>query len=209
MGKLHLYAISVDEVRSWFGGAPELAGSLRAIAAESFPTPIEPQTGTRLRQLGPLFKKSLEPMKPPIGPTPIDVENLVSGRAIPPQRLEPAWQIICVWLGQLSSQKVTLDITPRLLDDLDFELVRAGLPSNLSVQRLWGREIGLSLMKPHNLQCGYSTVSHVRQTTDWMLECPDELEETSRTILQPIIDFLSSIEGESEVIGLWWLEQPI
>lgn len=207
MGKLHLYAIGVDEVRSWFGAAPELAGNLRVIAAEHFPTPIEPQTGTRLRQLGPLFKKSLEPMKPPIGPAPIDVENLVSGRAIPPERLEPAWQIICAWLGELSNQQIVIEITPRQLDDLDFELVRAGLPSQLSIQRLWGRELGLSLMKPQNLQCGYSTPRHVRQTTDWLLECPDELEPTSLAKIQPIISFLTAIDGEREVIGVWWLDQ--
>ncbi len=90
MGTLKLWAVGIDEVREIFSANPEVAERLRAAAAARFRTDLPRQPGL-LGKLGPLLRPSTDPAAPRPGvPGSEDVEDLLAGHHIPPQRRTPS-----------------------------------------------------------------------------------------------------------------------
>ena len=103
MGRLSLFAISITELRDIFGAAPELAQHLRAITTRQFPTPTEHRhRGPLLGRIGPALKRPTDPPNAPARPPKAHCEVLLAGRAVQPERLGYAWQIVLAWLEELS-----------------------------------------------------------------------------------------------------------
>ena len=217
MAELHLFGIAVDEVRDMFGADPTLAGALRSIAAERFSALMSEQRprGTMLGKVGPLFRHPIDQPQVPVGPSAADIENLVAGRAIDPTRLDACWQIVCSWLHARSALHADAPATASQIEAIEFDLARAGLPSQFAIGRLWARDLGVNLQPGHGMQVGYAKNGHAMATRTAMHAVRDELDPASRPYLDFIVGFLDRVahwdaahreaaHPPLDVVGIWW-----
>lgn len=64
-------------------------------------------------RVGPALKRPIDPPHAPARiQTMADCEVLLAGRAVPPERLSYAWQIVLVWLDDPSWGRLDVDLPP-------------------------------------------------------------------------------------------------
>jgi hypothetical protein len=190
MGTLKLWAVGIDEVREIFSANPEVAERLRAAAVARFRTDL-PRPRGLLGKLGPLLRPANDPAAPRPGvPGPEDVEDLLAGRHILPQRLSQAWTLLEFWIGALSWGSGEWSLTTTGLRELDFDLARAGIPARYSVSDLFANGLGVSLSRCENLAAGYVRAEQAHQMADaWAVGTP-ALEPDNQPAATEITDFL-------------------
>lgn len=191
MHELRLFAISIDDVRDIFGAEPSLAARLRDLAAAAF-TPSRPQT-TVLDRIGPLFLRhrttEVDPRRPLTG----DVEAILSGGHIPLDRLPQCWRLLVMWLENISAWH--LDVALNGLEKVEFELARAGLPSDFSLRSLAGRELGTPLRPQPEQVVGYSKHGHVVEAAHHLRMVHDEAAAEFGATMASIESVLSLMEA--------------
>lgn len=190
MSTLKLWAIGIDEVRAIFRAEPELADRLRQAASERFGTTAPQQPGL-LGKLGPFLRNGGDPAAPRPGvPNAEDVENLLSGRFVPPHRLVEAWNLLEFWLDTLAAGSGRWPLTEGGLNEFDFDLVRAEVSARYGISELFKANLGVSLTRCAGLAAGWVPGSHAEaMRTAW----PDGLAELSpahREFAEAIIAFL-------------------
>lgn len=121
MAELRAYAVAAVEVRALAGADPEERGRLRELARRTWAAP-RPRTRDLL---GPMHRRV--PGAPVIAaddPTPADLETLLAGSAVPPERGAATWRLVEALVAALarSSTRVTDARVPPGL------LVPTGLP---------------------------------------------------------------------------------
>lgn len=191
MGTLKLWAVGIDEVREIFSANPEVAERLRTAAAARFRTDLPRQRGL-LGRLGPLLRPTTDPAAPRPGvPGSDDVEDLLAGRHIPPQRLGPAWALLEFWIDTLSWGTGEWPLTTGGLKDLDFDLARARVPARFGLSDLFTKGLGISLSLCENLAAGYVRGEHAQQmAAAWVAGTP-ELEPANQSVATGITGFLA------------------
>lgn len=166
MGSLRLFAIGIDEVRDLVGAPPETAAALRAIAAAHF-GPETPSTPGLLSKLGPLFARAVDaPVIRPDQPTRAEVDALLAGGFVPPERLPAAWNLLEVWLAALAWGTWRTEVDVSVLTEVDFDLARAGVPARYGVRDLLQSGLGIALRPAPGLAAGYCRLAHVLATTE-------------------------------------------
>ncbi|MGV8847292.1 hypothetical protein [Tessaracoccus sp.] len=160
MQELRLFAISIDAVRDIFGADAPLAAHLRQVAARHFAPAPRPRS--IVDRVGPLFARQPSTQIDRRNPTSADVDSLLAGGHIPPDRLSPCWRLLLVWLEDLAPHHSTIRVDA--LDQLEFDLARAGLPSDFSLRHLARRELGTALRPMPDQIVGYSKHVHVVET---------------------------------------------
>ena len=190
MGTLKLWAVGIDEVREIFSADPEVADRLRTAAAARFRTDLPRQPGL-LGKLGPLLRPSSDPAAPRPGvPGVEDVDDLLAGHHIPPQRLAPAWTLLEFWIGTLSWGSGEWPLTTAGLTDLDFDLARARVPTRYGLSDLFAKGLGISLSRCENLAAGFVPAEQAnRMAAAWALGAA-ELEPANQPVATGIIGFL-------------------
>lgn len=191
MAMLRGFVLGIDEVRDIFGAAPSLAARLRAVAASAFPPPARPQRPGLLGWLGPVFKRDEKLIVDPGRPCGADVDALLAGRFCPPERLGPAWEILCVWLAELAHGQAEISANAERLGELEFSLARAGLPSPLALGTLLANDPQLPLLPPAGTSVGYAKHHHVRAVCQALGERVSDLPEPDRDVLEPFLQALS------------------
>lgn len=166
MGSLRLYAIGIDEVRDFFSASAETASTLRAIAAARFPSP-EPRSPGLLGKLGPLFARPVDaPVIRPDVPSGSDVEALLSGRFVGPDRLPAAWTLLEAWVDALAWGHHRLELDEAEVREFDFDLARAGIPARYDLTGLVTTPLGIAMRPYPGLVAGFTRLSHVTALTD-------------------------------------------
>jgi hypothetical protein len=191
---LTLWAIGIDDVRGIFGATDPLADQLRASAGQRFATSAPHQPGL-LGKLGPMLRGGGDPAAPRPGvPNAEDVENLLAGRFVPPQRLVQAWNLLEFWLGTLAVGSQSWPLTEAGLNEFDFDLVRAGVSARYGISDLFKAGLGISLTRCPGLASGWVTGSHAQaMRAAW----PDGLAELSpehRELAESIVGFLAGYD---------------
>lgn len=191
MHRLRLFAININDVRDIFGADPLLAARLRGVAARNF-TPAAPERSL-LQKIGPLFSRHRSTEVDSNNPLSTDVEAMLSGGHIPVERLPQCWQLLLTWLEELAAQHqcVTLDD----LEDTEFELARAGLPSTCSLRSLASRELGIAPRPPHDQLVGYSKHPHVLQVSRELRRILGDAGEGLGKRISSVLPLLSLAEG--------------
>jgi hypothetical protein len=190
MGTLKLWAVGIDEVREIFSANPEVAERLRAAAVARFRTDLPRQRGL-LGKLGPLLRPANDPAAPRPGvPGSDDVEDLLAGRHIPPHRLEQAWKLLEFWIGTLSWGSGEWPLTTARLRELDFDLVRAGIPAKYSVSDLFANGLGVSLSRCDNLAAGFVRAEQANEMTAVWSAGTDQLEPANQQLAAELVEFL-------------------
>ena len=218
MVEIRLYAIGIDEVRDWFGAGSETAATLRGITAERFWAPLaehRPPSGGMLAKLGPLFRHDPWAPRLPLGlPTPNDVEQLITGRFVAPDGLSRAWTVMRVWLEELSWGHLVLALADSEWRALEFDLARAGVPSQFAISKLWGLDPALPLGAEPGTSIGYAKHHHAVATADHLRAVAHRVGGNSRDPVRQVVDFLETLSGWNaaaaaagrptpDVVGSW------
>lgn len=195
MSRLKLWAISIDEVRGIVSADPDEAGRLRAAATEHFSlgTPTPPGL---LGKLGPFLRKGGDPAAPrPDSPTAQEVEDLLAGRFVPPDRLIPAWNLLEFWLDVVAFGTAGWTIAEPSLNDVDFDLARAQIPSRYGFSDLFKNSLGITLTRCAGLAAGWVPGQHAEaMATAW----PDGLAQLTpehAALATSVLEFLSQWEA--------------
>ncbi|MEE9964102.1 MAG: hypothetical protein K4304_03295 [Propionicimonas sp.] len=160
MSSLTLWAISIDEARGILSADLDTAGRLRAAATEHFAlgTPVQPGL---LGKLGPFLRKGGDPAAPrPDSPSPQEVEDLLAGRFVPPDRLIPAWNLLGYWFDVIAFGHATWALQEPGLNDFDFDLARAEIPSRYGLSELFKNSLGITLTRCAGLAAGWAPGQH-------------------------------------------------
>lgn len=156
MGELRLYAIGIDEVRGMFGARPEEAARLREVADRSLGPAPAAQSGGLLSRLGPIFRRdSSAPVLSPTQPRPADVDALLNGSYIPPDRVGATWRLLEILVAGSAWGSSKLELTSRSLDDLDFALARGGVSAAVGLRHLLNASTSVNLVPVQGLIVGY------------------------------------------------------
>ena len=156
MGEVRLYAIGIEEMRGIFGSPADQAAHLRDVAAQALaPAPVEARTGL-LSKLGPIFRR--HPATQVISPTqpePADVEMLLNGAYVPPERTGAAWRLLEIFVADMAWGSTRMSLTVQSLDDLDFALARGGVSSSVGLRHLLDTTASLPLVPVQGLTVGW------------------------------------------------------
>ncbi|TRY20100.1 hypothetical protein FOJ82_04335 [Tessaracoccus rhinocerotis] len=190
MHTLRLFAISIDAVRDIFGADPALAERLRAVAAARFAPP------TRARPSGilGLFRRDRQLEVDPSRPLVSDVEALLAGGYISPDRTRQCWLVLLAWLEELSTAHAELAV--RELDTLEFDLARAGLHSDNSLRNLAARQLGTILRPLPGQTVGYAKHSTAVDTLDALVSLGRTADEEFAAVIartDPVRDLLTVV----------------
>jgi hypothetical protein len=157
MGELRLYAIGIDEVRSMFGAAPAEKDRLREIATHALTPPQdERRRGGLLTKLGPMFKRPPAAVViSPTQPVPQDVEVLLAGAYVPPDRTGATWRVLETLVQGTAWGSTLMSLTAESLDDLDFALARGGVSASVGLRHLLNSTTSVTLVPVHGLTVGW------------------------------------------------------
>lgn len=156
MGELRLYAVGLDEVRALFGAPEERATRLREVAQRAFTPAAEAARGGLRSKLGPIFRRPpATPVISPTQPEPRDVDALLAGAYVPPERTGATWRVLETLVCDVAWGSTRMSLTPEALDDLDFALARGGVSASVGLRHLLDTTTSLSLVPVQGLKVGW------------------------------------------------------
>jgi hypothetical protein len=188
-----LWAVSITDVRGLFHPTGDVADKLRS------DVPFHVLKPYKQSWFRPLLKRDPgAPVLAPDSPLPSDVDKLLHGHFVPPDRLVPSWQIVSHWLDSLSVSSLQLSVDHAAAEKLDFDLARAGMASHFALRTLWARDAALPLGPMTGSEIGYQryavavelgkawraslgalegSVELVQQVSDWLGQLPAWAED--------------------------------
>jgi len=194
MMSVRLFALAIDEVRGIFGASDDVAAALRAIAASRFAPPARTAPGL----LGKLSPGRVRPPEDPSVPTNDDVEALLTGRFVRPDRLAPSWRVVELWIEAMALGRHRVDLKETEMDALDFDLAKAGVSPSLGLRALVAHPWGVLLGHAPGLVAGYVTGAHVDAMRDAWAGAVDELDEAHQERVRTFVAWLADFPGWRE-----------
>ena len=190
--ELRLWAINVDLFRQCFAAPPELAEKLREVTDSMTATSSSNKPGGLLSKLGPLLRHPpTAPVIRPGIPNRQDGESMMTSRYIASDRLSASWILAQAWLDSLATAHTTIPLPRTQFDELEFDLVRAGVPTQISIRHLWRHSIDIPLRVTDDMTVGYMEHPTVLYLVEqWKNALPD-LEEGTVEFATPLLDFAS------------------
>lgn len=199
MGELRFFAVGIDEVRDVFAASEELRERLRQSATRRLKPPEPPRIGL-LGKLGPMFRKPLNaPAVNPAEPTAADIENVLSGRFVAPERSDAAWALLRDWLAELAWGTTADTMTPDEMSALDFDLARAGMSSQYGFAKLLNAELGIPLRPARGLSTGYIKHHQVANLTHALEHADEQLESANAERVRRLTRWLHGFPHWAEV----------
>ena len=156
MGEVRFYAIGIAEMRGIFGASEATAEHLREIARRAFSREPEPARVGLLGRLGPIFRRvPAAPVVLSTDPEPRDVEVLLAGAYVPPDRTGATWRVLETLVSGLAWGSTRMSLTSEGLDDLDFALARGGVSAAVGLRHLLDTSASLNLVPVQGLTVGW------------------------------------------------------
>jgi len=119
------------------GADPERVAELRELARRAFAPAKEAQPAGLLSKLGPIFRRvPAAPVIPATQPEPRDVEILLAGAYVPPDRIGATWRVLEALVQATAWGSTRMGLTAAQLDDLDFALARGGVSAAVGLRHL-------------------------------------------------------------------------
>lgn len=191
MQRLVVYAISIDDVRDIFRAPEPLAERLRAVAAERFAEPKPP----RRSWFGPLMRRDPATEVDPSRPLRTDVDALLTGAYIGPDRTAQGWRILHAWMEELSAAHRSIAWDAEAFDRIEWDLAKCGLNSDYSLRSLAERQLGSPLRPLPGQVVGYAKRIHALEAIGEyrrVLANP-ECQPESHGWLEPIVEVLEAV----------------
>ena len=139
-----------------FGASPAVADHLREVARNAFAPPPEDSRHGLLSKLGPIFRRvPATPVISPTQPEPQDVEVLLAGAYVPPDRMGATWRLLETLVQGTAWSSTRMSLTEQGLDDLDFALARGGVSAAVGLRHLLNSSTSVNLVPVQGLIVGY------------------------------------------------------
>jgi len=139
-----------------FGAPPPVAEHLRGVAQRAFAPPVEAGRSGLLGKLGPIFRRvPAAPVISPTQPEPQDVEALLAGAYIPPDRMGATWRLLETLVQGTAWGSTRMRLTEAELNDLDFALARGGVSAAVGLRHLLNNRTDLNLMPVTGMTVGW------------------------------------------------------
>ncbi|MDR2973804.1 MAG: hypothetical protein LBV00_03675 [Propionibacteriaceae bacterium] len=210
--ELRLWAINVDTFRQCFAAPEPLAGHLRELAAPVL-CPDQPRrTHSLLSRLGPLTRQPVDGgVIRPGAPNHHDLESLLAGRFIDSSRAEACWALVRAWLDGLADARTTIALASDRIDAIEFDLVRAEVPIELSVRHLWQKRLDIPLRSSEHMSIGFTAAHRLTELHHtWASALPALAEETA-DFVNPTLTFIAALivdppptpAGPPDLLA-WW-----
>ncbi|MDR0489485.1 MAG: hypothetical protein LBG99_08875 [Propionibacteriaceae bacterium] len=188
--ELRLWAINVDLFRKCFAAPPELAQTLREVTNTVTPAVPKKRVGGLLSVLGPLMRTPLNaPVIRPGIPNNVDAEAMMTSRYIAADRLSACWTLARSWLDHLALAQISLPLPVSQLEELEFDLVRAGVSTQLSIRRLWLHSIDIPLRPIDPMTIGFMDHATVLRLVDEWTNALPEFEEGTVEFATQVLEF--------------------
>lgn len=156
MGTVSLHAIGIDELRDAFSGTDAAVTHLRTLASATWPPEQPPARRGLLDKLGPFSRRAVDaPVVRPGIPTGHDVDDVAHGRDVAPDRRSAAWALVDLVVADGAWGTLAFDADDRTIDDLDFALASAGLPSRYGLRQLFNSATRLPIKWLPGMAGGY------------------------------------------------------
>jgi hypothetical protein len=123
------------------------------------------------------------------------VDALLGGRYVPPHRLSACWVLLEAWLEQLAWGCTGQEVTEARLNDFDFDLVRAEVPSPLGLRSLLKADLGVALMPYPGLAAGWARLEHAEAIAAAWPAALDRLDAANAPIASGILTWLGGYPG--------------
>ena len=138
------------------GAPPHQIEQLRQLATVAFAPPREESRGGLLGKLGPIFRRvPATPVMSPTQPEPRDVEVLLAGAYVPPERVGATWRVLETLVQGLAWGSTRLSLDAQQLDDLDFALARGGVSAAVGLRHLLSSTTSVNLIPVQGLTVGW------------------------------------------------------
>jgi len=202
MGELRLYAIGIEEMRGIVGAGP-LTGELREAAARAFTRPAQPKTKGLISKLGPIFRRAPDaPVISPTDPEPRDVEVLLAGAYISPDRMGASWRVLEALVQYRCWGSTRLPLTSHSLDDLDFALARGGVAAAVGVGHLLTTSTNVRLIPVQGLTVGWHRYDKALAMAAAYRAAIHEIKtDEQRELVGSLVTWLDGFTAWSEVAG--------
>lgn len=201
MAEIRLWAVSITDVRGLFHATGDEAERLRADVAFHV---VEPHRRRLFSAFGPLLKRDpAAPVLAPDSPLPSDVDAILHGHFVAPDRLPYCWQIVSHWLDGLSAATLSLSLDGKTLEALDFDLARAGVASHYALRTLWARDAALPLRPLPGSQVGYQRYAVASELCEAWRASIGALEGSEETVTKVVgwLDQLPTWARDAEGAG--------
>jgi len=217
MGELRLYAIGIDEMRGMFGAPTQERERLRELARKAFAPAEDPaRRGGLITKLGPIFKRPPATVViSPTQPVPQDVEVLLAGAYVPPDRTGATWRVLETLVQGSAWGSTLMNLTTESLDDLDFALAGGGVTSAVGLRHLLSSTTSIGLLPVRGLTVGWHPHDKaVAMAGAYRAALPEvktrEQQETVAALVSWLDDFPSWARAAAQVrrpppdlIGFW------
>ena len=140
-----------------FGASPAEQERLRLLAVSAFsPTADAGRSAGLLPKLGPIFRRTpAAPVVSPTQPVPRDLEVLLAGAYVAPDRTGATWRLLETLVHGTAWGSTLMDLTAGELDDLDFALARGGVSSAVGLRHLLSSTTSVNLLPVRGLTAGW------------------------------------------------------
>jgi hypothetical protein len=139
-----------------FGATPPMAEHLRGVAQQAFAPAAEADRPGLLGKLGPIFRKvPATPVISPTQPEPRDLEVLLAGAYVSPDRMGATWRLLETLVQGTAWGSTRMRLSEGGLNDLDFALARGGVSAAVGLRHLLNNKTGLSLIPVTGLTVGW------------------------------------------------------
>lgn len=200
MGELRLYALGIDELRGLVGAGPDTA-ELRDAARRAFAPPEQPAPRGLIGKLGPLFRRAPDaPVVSPTDPEPRDVEVLLAGAYVSPERMGATWRVLEVLTQYRCWGSTRLPLTSASLDDLDFALARGGVAAAVGLGHLLTSNTGVRLLPVGGLTVGWHRHDKALAMADaYRAAMPQIKTDEQRDLVAALVGWLDGFVAWSRV----------
>ena len=202
MGELRLYAIGNGELRGMFGASPEAADQLRQFAAAALAPAGESHLSLRSR-LGPIFRRvPATPVISPTQPEPRDLEVLLAGAYVLPERTGATWRLLETLVQGASWGSTRMPLDSQALDDLDFALARGGVSAAVGLRHLLSNSLSLPLLPVGGLTVGWHPYAKVLAMNEAYRSALDQIPtEEQRGMVDGLTRWLDHFGPWAQVAG--------
>lgn len=154
MESLRLYPIKIALVSKMFAANESFASSLRELTSE-----ILPKNNPRKTKLSQLVRLWNSPSKAPDSnnnsPSQDDIDRMLHGLEIAPERRPQAWQIFECWVRGISYSNWITEVSKEQLNKLESHGIKLGIPAEYVLSKLFITKLEIPLSEYPELQNGY------------------------------------------------------
>ena len=187
--ELRLWAVNVDVFRQCFAAPSELADTLREVTNSVTPSAPEVRSGL-LSKLGPLMRNPPQaPRIRPGVPNNLDGEAMMTSRYIDTDRLSACWVLAQAWLDHLALAHTRIPLPMAQFEELEFDLVRTGISTQVSIRQLWRHTIDIPLRATDSMTIGYMEYPVVLRLIEEWESAVEEMEEGTAQFATHLLQF--------------------